>query len=160
MTPETIGKIFSGLFSSGWVSEQLYVAWHGGEPLVLPPDYYEQAFGLIADLAPAGVEVEHAFQTNGMFIDDRWCEFFKRHGASVGVSIDGPEHIHDKNRIARSGTGTFSQVIKEIRLPAAKWHSFQCYNRAECVVASLSQRNARFLSKRGDHRCLLQHRGD
>ena len=115
MTLETIEKVFSGLFSSGWVGEQLYVAWHGGEPLVLPPDYYEQAFGVIAGLTPDGVKIEHAFQTNGMFVSEQWCDFFKKHNASVGVSIDGPEDIHNANRITRSGTGTYSDVIAGIR---------------------------------------------
>ncbi len=115
MTLATIEKVFSGLFSSGWVGNELYVAWHGGEPLVLPMDYYEQAFRVVADHTPAHVTVEHAFQTNGMLIDDAWCAFFKRHKATVGVSIDGPEEVHDANRIARSGRGTYSEVIEGIR---------------------------------------------
>jgi uncharacterized protein len=115
MTLATIEKVFSGLFSSGWVGNELYVAWHGGEPLVLPTDYYERAFRAIADHTPAHVKVEHAFQTNGMLIDDAWCDFFKRHKATVGVSIDGPPEIHDANRVARSGKGTCAEAIEGIR---------------------------------------------
>jgi uncharacterized protein len=115
MTLETVEKIFSGLFSSGWVGNELYVAWHGGEPLVVPPDYYEQAFGVITDLTPAHVKVEHAFQTNGMLVNDEWCEFFKRRHAILGVSVDGPEAIHDASRTTRSGRGTYSEVIDGIR---------------------------------------------
>lgn len=115
MTFETIEKTFSGLFGSGWVGEELLVVWHGGEPLVLPVDYYERAFRAIRDLTPAGTKVEHGFQTNGVFIDEEWCSFFKKHNANVGVSIDGPEAIHDANRLTRSGKGTFPEVIGGIR---------------------------------------------
>jgi uncharacterized protein len=115
MSPQTIEKIFSGLFASGWVGAELHVVWHGGEPLVLPVGYYEDAFRLIAALAPAGVKIGHGFQTNGMFIDDEWCAFFKRTEAAVGVSIDGPEAAHDENRVTRAGRGTYAETMKGIR---------------------------------------------
>jgi uncharacterized protein len=115
MTLATIDKIFSGLFSSGWAGEELYVVWHAGEPLVLPIHYYAQAFDSIASLTPAGTKVQHAFQTNGMLIDDEWCRFFKTHGTTVGVSIDGPEEMHNSNRVTRSGKATYSEAIAGIR---------------------------------------------
>jgi uncharacterized protein len=115
MTLETINKIFSGLFSSGWVGEELDVVWHAGEPLVLPIDYYTQAFRAITCLTPASTKVQHAFQTNGMLINDDWCRFFKTHDITVGVSIDGPEEIHNANRVTRSGKATYSEAIAGIR---------------------------------------------
>src|SRR5436305_6568572 len=115
MTLATINKIFSDLFSSGWVAEELDVVWHAGEPLVLPIDYYSQAFREISRLTPKNIKVQHAFQTNGMLIDDEWCEFFKTHNATVGVSLDGPAEIHDANRVTRSGKATFSQAIAGVR---------------------------------------------
>jgi uncharacterized protein len=115
MTLETVERIFSDLFSSGWVGEELHVVWHGGEPLVLPIDYYAKAFGAIAGLTPTATTVHHAFQTNGMFIDDAWCRFFKSNNTTVGVSIDGPEELHNRNRVTRSGNGTYRKVIAGIR---------------------------------------------
>jgi uncharacterized protein len=115
MTLQTIERIFSDLFSSGWVSEELHVVWHGGEPLVLPVDYYAKAFRVIARLTPPGTTVHHAFQTNGMFINDEWCRFFKSHKTTVGVSIDGPEELHDRNRVSRSGNGTYRKVMSGVR---------------------------------------------
>src|SRR5207244_4873124 len=34
----------------------------------------------------------------------------------VGVSIDGPKHLHDRNRLTRSGRGTYDKTIAGIRL--------------------------------------------
>ncbi len=51
-----------------------------------------------------------------MLIDDAWCEFFTAEGVSVGVSIDGPQRLHDINRLTRSGRSTFAQTIAGIRL--------------------------------------------
>jgi uncharacterized protein len=115
MTPETITRIFSELFASGWVGEELDIVWHAGEPLTLPIDYYTQAFRTIARLAPDGTRIQHAFQTNGILIDDQWCQLFKEYDTTVGVSIDGPPEVHNASRVTRSGRATFSQTIAGIR---------------------------------------------
>jgi len=60
--------------------------------------------------------VEHSFQTNGTLVDEAWCDFFSEERVNVGVSIDGPRQFHDRNRLTRSGRGTFDRTIAGIRL--------------------------------------------
>jgi uncharacterized protein len=111
----TLTRLFSQLFASGWVEDGVTVVWHAGEPLVLPIAFYRRAFALIDELKPAGLHLSHSFQTNGTLLDDAWCEFLKREDVAVGVSIDGPQHLHDLNRRTRSGRGTFERTIAGIR---------------------------------------------
>ena len=113
---ETLKNLFSQVFASGWAKEGLSVVWHAGEPLVLPVEFYRRAFALIDELKPAGLPVTHSFQTNGTLIDDAWCDFLGEANVSVGVSIDGPQRLHDKNRVTRSGRGTFDKTIAGVRL--------------------------------------------
>jgi uncharacterized protein len=115
VSDETLKNLFSQVFASGWAKEGLSVVWHAGEPLVLPVAFYRRAFALIDELKPAGLPVTHSFQTNGTLIDDGWCDFIADAGISVGVSIDGPQRLHDKNRVTRSGRGTFDKTIAGIR---------------------------------------------
>jgi uncharacterized protein len=117
---ETLVNLFSRLFASGWVGDHLAVIWHAGEPLVLPVDFYRNTFRLIERLAPEGLKIMHSFQTNGMLIDDAWCDFFAAENVSVGVSIDGPHEFHDMNRVTRSGRGTFDKTLAGIRRLRAK----------------------------------------
>jgi uncharacterized protein len=112
---ETIANLFSQLFASGWVQDGVSVVWHAGEPMVLPIDFYRQAFQLIDRLKPAELALTHAFQTNGTLIDDAWCEFFAEQRINVGVSVDGPQRLHDVNRRTRAGRGTFDRTIAGIR---------------------------------------------
>jgi uncharacterized protein len=56
--------------------------------------------------------VIHSFQTNGTLISDAWCELFKDYKVSIGLSIDGPEGIHDSNRKYWSGRGSYSQCMR------------------------------------------------
>ena len=111
----TLANLFSQVFASGWVRDGVTVVWHAGEPMVLPIDFYRRAFRLIDGLKPAGLALSHSFQTNGTLIDDTWCEFFAAEQISVGVSIDGPQPLHDINRRTRSGHGTFDRTIAGIR---------------------------------------------
>ncbi len=111
----TLENLFSQVFASGWVRDGCTVVWHAGEPMVLPIDFYRRAFRLIDGLKPEGLSLTHAFQTNGTLIDDAWCEFFAAEQINVGVSIDGPQLLHDINRVTRSGRGTFERTIAGIR---------------------------------------------
>ncbi|MFZ2005041.1 MAG: cyclophane-forming radical SAM/SPASM peptide maturase GrrM/OscB [Stellaceae bacterium] len=111
----TLRNLFSQVFASGWAKDGLSVVWHAGEPMVLPIDFYRRAFALIDALKPAGLMVTHSFQTNGTLIDDSWCEFIAETHLGVGVSVDGPQRLHDRNRVTRSGRGTFDKTIAGIR---------------------------------------------
>ena len=116
MPLQTVTTIFEKIFASGWSSPYLTIIWHAGEPLVLPPSYYQAAFEAIEALRPAGLELRHSIQTNGMLIDQDWCDFIKKWHVGVGVSIDGPRELHDANRVTRAGKGTFDRTIAGIRL--------------------------------------------
>jgi uncharacterized protein len=111
----TLLNLFQQVFASGWAQEGLSVVWHAGEPMVLPIAFYRRAFALIDGLKPTGLSVTHSFQTNGTLIDDAWCDFITEANISVGVSIDGPRQFHDRNRVTRSGRGTFDKTVAGVR---------------------------------------------
>jgi uncharacterized protein len=116
MSPDILRTLFAKVFGSGWAEEQLTVIWHAGEPLVMPVEFYEEAFSLIESLRPPQIQVRHSFQTNGMLISKAWCDLFKKWQAGVGVSIDGPRRFNDAHRLARNGRSTFDKTIAGIRL--------------------------------------------
>jgi uncharacterized protein len=103
---EAIDKVAA----SGFVNGSLTVVWHAGEPLVLPITYYEEIFSTLA-LRPYGALIKHSIQTNGMMINDSWCDLFCKWNVSVGVSLDGPAFIHDAHRKDRAGKGTHARVM-------------------------------------------------
>lgn len=83
--------------------------WQGGEPTLMGLAFYEEAVELEKKYG-GGMHVSNSIQTNGLLIDDRWIDFFRRHSFLVGLSLDGPAHIHDHYRIHRDGTGTHGKV--------------------------------------------------
>ncbi len=115
MSFATLKTAMSRIVEADLLAESLSIVWHAGEPLVLPPAWYAEAFGTVAEAVPKNVSVEHHFQTNGLLVDDAWCDFLKRAGARVGVSIDGPEDLHDASRRTRGDKGTHARVVAGIR---------------------------------------------
>jgi len=116
MAQDTIVTLFSKLFSSGWMQPHVTIIWHAGEPLVVPVTFYQTAFEAIENLRPGAIEIRHSVQTNGMLITPAWCDLFKTWNVGVGVSIDGPKHLHDAHRVTRSGRGTFDRAIEGVRI--------------------------------------------
>lgn len=88
-------------------------AWHGGEPLLAGKEFFRKAVALQQKYAE-GKTVENSIQTNGLLVDDEWCQIFRDNNFLVGVSIDGPEHIHDAHRVDAGGNPTFARVMKGI----------------------------------------------
>lgn len=97
------------------LTSPLPVSWHASEPLVMPQDFYTQAFELQKLIAPA-VSIENCFQTNATLLNQDWCDFIKHWNIRVGISVDGPKWIHDANRVDRAGRGTFDRVRRGIEL--------------------------------------------
>lgn len=89
--------------------------WHGGEPALLGLDYYRRVIELQQKYAGAK-RIKNEFQTNGVLLDESWCEFFAEHHFYVGLSIDGPKHLHDQFRVGKGGSPTFDQVYHAAKL--------------------------------------------
>lgn len=87
--------------------------WHGGEPLLAGMDFYRRAFALQKKYS-GNKKIINTIQTNGTLIDREWCDLFIENDLLVGISIDGPEYIHDIHRKDRKGAPTFSRVMRGI----------------------------------------------
>jgi uncharacterized protein len=123
----TIGKIAERVAESGLFQKHLTVVFHAGEPMVLPPGWYHDFFSIFEKhLGQHQHKLTYSFQTNGTLINEGWCELIKQYPVSIGLSIDGPEFIHDARRKTRNGKGTFSQVMRGAELLRKNGIRFHC----------------------------------
>ena len=116
ITLETLEKIFHWTFSSGLVRQPFTLLWHAGEPMVLPSSFYEEATVLLERCNTSGFEINQSLQTNATLVNDAWCDFIRRRNVQVGVSIDGPDFLNDRNRTTRNGGGTLERVLRGMQL--------------------------------------------
>jgi len=84
--------------------------WHGGEPLLAGLNFFSKAVALQKRYAE-GRPYANAMQTNGTLLDEDWAAFLRDEKFLVGISLDGPEHVHDRYRKDHKGNGTFQQVF-------------------------------------------------
>jgi len=88
--------------------------WHGGEPLLRPIAFYEKALHLQRRYA-RGRHVDNCLQTNGTLLTDEWCQFLHDNGFLVGISIDGPQWMHDHYRHGSASAGDISSWQRTMR---------------------------------------------
>ena len=68
------------------------IAFQGGEPTLMGEAFYRRA----AEIAAGGIDF--SIQTNGTLITPSFAEFLAGNDWLVGLSIDGPEPLHDRYR--------------------------------------------------------------
>jgi len=111
------------------VPELLY-AWQGGEPTMMGLDFFRKALELEKQYA-GGRRLVNTLQTNGTLLDDEWCAFLAENRFLVGLSLDGPEEIHNLHRLDREGNPTFDRVMRSLNL--MKKHGVE-FNILACVT--------------------------
>lgn len=92
------------------------MAWQGGEPTLAGLSFFEKIVALQRRHARPGTVIQNALQTNAILLNDAWGAFLKSHDFLVGVSLDGPEAIHDLLRHDRGGHGSFRKVMGGINV--------------------------------------------
>jgi len=97
-------------------------AWQGGEPTLLGVDYFRKLVELQKKYAN-GKQIQNAFQTNGVLLNDAWAELFKENGFLIGLSVDGPRSLHDTYRLDKGGQPTFDKVMRGMEV--LKCHSIE-----------------------------------
>lgn len=91
--------------------------WHGGEPLMAGLDFYRKAVALEKKYADGKI-VHNTLQTNGTLITPEWADFFTAENFLIGLSIDGPEHIHDTYRSSKTGAPLLPESNRRLEEPA------------------------------------------
>lgn len=118
MSEETLTAMLESYFSTP--QPNYAFAWQGGEPTLMGLDFFRRVVELQRELAPAGAQITNAIQTNGTLITESFAEFLAEHRFLVGISIDGPQELHDRYRLSLSGGATHANVLRGLnRLKAA-----------------------------------------
>lgn len=114
MNERLLERFVKEYIQSQTMSEVMFT-WHGGEPLLRPLSFYQKALELQKKYAQGRV-INNSLQTNGTLLTEEWCRFFKDNNWLIGVSIDGPQRLHDAYRKNRRGQPSFAEVMRGIEL--------------------------------------------
>jgi His-Xaa-Ser system radical SAM maturase HxsB len=112
MSPEVARRVVDYIFKSP--PSSIKIEFQGGEPTL--------NWETLTETVLYAKKVNHKYQkhldfvvcTNLVKVDNQQLMFFKEHGIHISTSLDGNRDLHDKNRVLRSGSGTYDAVIKNI----------------------------------------------
>jgi len=104
--------------------------WHGGEPTILGLDYFRKIVALQRKHQPPHRRITNGMQTNGTLLDEDWCRFLAAEGFGVGLSLDGPQEMHDRYRVTKGQDPTYKQSMRGYKL--LRQHRIPC--NILCVV--------------------------
>jgi uncharacterized protein len=93
-------------------AQEINIAWQGGEPTLMGLDFFKRSIEYVEKHRKPGQSILHTMQTNGTLLNDEWCAFFKQHNFLIGLSVDGPQAMHDAYRVNKGGEGSFHQVMR------------------------------------------------
>jgi uncharacterized protein len=115
MSDEVLESFTKQYIESQQVPEVTF-GWQGGEPLLIGIEFFARAVAYQEKYRKPGVRIINTLQTNGTLIDEAWAKFFHDHNFLVGLSLDGPQPMHDAYRLDKADNPTWENVMRGKRL--------------------------------------------
>lgn len=131
MSDNVLETYVRSYIESTYPEDEVAFTWQGGEPALAGLEFYQKAVSL-QDKYGAGRKISNSFQTNGILLNDAWCQFFSDNDFLIGLSLEGPAAIHDKYRLTKSGKPTHHRVMRALALlqkHKVKYNVLTCVNR-------------------------------
>ena len=115
MTREITDKIIDNIFKDIEGCVEITFGFQGGEPTLAGLPWFRHFIETVA-LRKKNIAVNYNFQTNGLLLDDAWCEFFLENNFLVGLSIDAGKHFHNRYRFSVAGEKTWDLCLQKKEL--------------------------------------------
>ncbi|MBN1154245.1 anaerobic sulfatase maturase [candidate division KSB1 bacterium] len=113
MSESVLEEMIKQMMQQG--AKQVSFGWQGGEPTLMGLPFYRKAVQLQQKYGN-GQTVGNGLQTNGILIDNDWAKFLRDYHFLVGLSLDGPRHVHDHYRKMLGGAGSWSTVNDHLKM--------------------------------------------
>lgn len=141
MTLETLERLVDTYLFYSYPNSTF--AFQGGEPTLAGLPFFEKLVELQKRYGRDGQNVSNALQTNGILINENWCRLFREYNWLIGLSLDGPQEIHDTYRFNKGGQGTWRRVMKTVEIMQKEKVEFNIL----CVLNTVNVGRAKELYK-------------
>ena len=89
---------------------------HGGEPLLAGRAKLRRIAAELQAALSGISRLDLRIHTNGVLLDEEYCESFAENGVKVGISIDGDRTANDRHRRYADGRSSYDKVVRAIGL--------------------------------------------
>jgi len=87
---------------------------HGGEPLLVGYEFYQNFVRKASELLPASIKIIYTIQTNGVLLTEEWCKVLGDLGIRIGVSLDGLSEDANRFRLDHQGKSSLVSTLQGI----------------------------------------------
>ena len=94
----------------------VHVVLHGGEPLLAGPARLRQVAETLRAALAGVCDLDLRIHTNGVLLDEAFCDLFADCGVQVGISVDGYRAANDRHRRYADGRSSYDQVLRAVGL--------------------------------------------
>jgi uncharacterized protein len=116
---------------------EITIAWQGGEPTLMGLEFFKRVVDVEQKYMSPGTRILNTLQTNGVLLNDEWCEFLHKNNFLIGLSLDGSKHLHDKFRHDKQGNSVFDKVIQAL-------HLMQKYKVEFNILCTVNSENSKY----------------
>jgi uncharacterized protein len=113
MTLETLETMIKSYMNTDQ-NKQYAFGWQGGEPTIMGLEFFKKVVELQLKYALPGSSISNGIQTNATLITDKMAKFFGEYKFLFGVSLDGPDYLHDHYRKTIGQKPTHTLVMRGI----------------------------------------------
>jgi uncharacterized protein len=100
------------------IHKKVSFVWHGGEPLLMPLDFYRRAVEIQREYP--NTQAQNGFQSNGTLVTDDVLDFCQAYDFDIGFSLDGPQQLNDLTRTDGDGKSVFKKVLEASKKAKAR----------------------------------------
>jgi uncharacterized protein len=113
MSEEVLETTIRQMMEQG--SEQVIFQWQGGEPTLCGVEFFERAVALQKQYGKGHI-IANGLQTNGTLLTPEWARFFRENKFLIGLSLDGPQDLHNALRYTAVGGHVHDKVLKNAKM--------------------------------------------
>ena len=95
--------------------KKFLIVFHGGEPLLAGKQFFNEFVTKVREKIK-NVNVKFSVQTNGLLLDEDWCDLLHRLNVRIGISLDGTPEQNNKYRLDHKGRGSYDSIVEGIRI--------------------------------------------
>jgi uncharacterized protein len=114
LEPDTARQTVRHLIDNSGTQQHLTLIFFGGEPLLNMPAIRAATSEAASYGRSKGKQVHFSITTNGTLLDEEIVAFLHTNRIAVAVSLDGPQHIHDRNRPDENGEGSYAGIVARL----------------------------------------------
>jgi len=121
MSPETAATVGRRIAEHAGENalDLVRVVMHGGEPLLAGADRLQEIIEAVREpllVLPKPPRLDLRIHTNGVRLDERYCDLFDKYHVKVGISLDGDKVANDRHRRYSNGNSSHTQVLTALEL--------------------------------------------